>query len=167
LSGLLIAVFLSVVVVVYRASRPYLAELGRIPSQPGEYGSLDRHPENERIHGLLIVRLDAPLFFANANVARSQILKLVAATDPPPKAVLFDISASSTLDITSIDMLRSLVSDLEGYGVETLLAQARGPVRDKLRISGLMEIIGENHIYMSLESGVQDFLNRHPAAKER
>ena len=161
LSGLLIAVFLSVVVVVYRASRPYLGELGRIPSQPGEYSSLERHPENQRIPGLLIVRLDAPLFFANANVARAQILKLVAATDPRPKAVLFDVSASSTLDITSIDMLRTLVSDLEGYGMEILLAQARGPVRDKLRLSGLMDLIGENHIYMSLDSGVQQFLSQN------
>lgn len=159
LSGLLIAVFLSVIVVVYRASRPYLAELGKIPSQPAEYSSLERHPENERVPGLLIVRLDSPLFFANANVARTQILKLVAATDPPPEAVLFDVSASSTLDITSIDMLRSLVSDLEAVGVKVLLAQARGPVRDKLRISGLMDRIGENHIYMSVDSGVQDFLS--------
>ena len=103
---------------------------------------------------------------ANANVARTQILKLVAATVPPPKAVLFDISASSTLDITSIDMLRTLVSDLEGDGVRILLAQARGPVRDKLRISGLMDLIGESHIYMSVDSGVQDFLNHHSPAKE-
>ena len=113
------------------------------------------------------MRLDAPLFFANANVARAQILKLVTATDPPPKAVLFDVSASITLDITSIDMLRTLVSDLEGYGAKILLAQARGPVRDKLRISGLMDLIGESQIYMSLDSGVQQFLSQNEAGKEK
>jgi MFS superfamily sulfate permease-like transporter len=63
-------------------------------------------------------------------------------------------------------MLKSLVSDLDDAHVEVLLAQVRGPVRDKLRISGLMDRIGENHIYMSLDSGVQDFLNRHPAVKD-
>jgi SulP family sulfate permease len=163
LTGLLIAVGLSVVVVVYNASRPSLALLGRVPGQPGNYSDLERHPENERVPGLLILRLDAPLFFANANVARTQILNLVAASDPPPKAVLFDIGASSTLDITSLDMLRRLINDLEESHVEILLAQVRGPVRDKLRISELMDQIGENHIYLSVDSGVQDFLKRHSA----
>ena len=165
LSGLLIAVFLSVIVVVYQASRPYLAELGRIPSRPGEYSDLVHDPENERIPGLLIVRLDAPLFFANANVARTQILKLVAASDPPPKSVLFDIGATSSLDVTSIDMLRSLVSDLDNAGISVRLTQVKAPVRDKLRISGLMDRIGETHISMSVDSGVQDFLTSQ-ASKE-
>ena len=163
LSGLLIAVFLSVILVVYRVSRPYLVELGRIPTQPGEYSDLERHPENERIPGLLIVRLDAPLFFANANVARTQISQLVATSDPPPRAVLFDISSSSTLDISSIDMLKTLLKSLETKRVKVLLTQVRGPVRDKLRVSGLMESIGEDNVYMSVDSGVRAFLNHQPA----
>jgi len=160
LSGLLIAVFLSVVMVVYRASRPHLSELGEIPSHPGDYGGIERHPENRRVPGMLIVRLDAPLFFANANVARTQILKLAATTKPPPKAVLFDMRASNILDITSIDMMWSLINDLEATQVKVLLCSVLGPVRDKLRISGLMDRIGENHIYPSVDKAVQDFLRR-------
>src|SRR5208337_4285779 len=132
-SGLLIAVFLSVIMVVYSVSRPHVSELGEIPSHPGDYSSITRHAENQRVPGMLIVRLDAPLFFANANDARTQILKLVATTDPPPKAVLFDMSASNILDVTSIDMLSSLVNDLEGAEVKLLLCHVLGPVRDKLR----------------------------------
>ena len=160
LSGLLIAVFLSVVMVVYSVSRPHVSELGEIPSHPGDYSSITRNAENQRVPGMLIVRLDAPLFFANANDARTQILKLVSTTDPPPKAVLFDMSTSNILDITSIDMLWSLVNDLEGVHVKVLLCHVLGPVRDKLRISGLMDHIGESHIYPSVGSGVQDFLTR-------
>ncbi|HUO41343.1 MAG TPA: sulfate permease [Methylomirabilota bacterium] len=166
LAGLLIAVFLSVILVVYRVSRPYLVELGGIPSHPGEYSDLERHPENQRIPGLIIVRLDAPLFFANANVARTQILKLVEASDPPPKAVLFDIGSSSTLDISSIDMLRNLLESLETKQVQVSIAQPRGVVRDKLRVSGLMDLIGESHIYLSVDSGVRDFLSKHSTEAE-
>ena len=161
LSGLLVAVFLSVVLVVYRASRPYLAVLGKVPNQRGNYTSLERNPDNEKIPGLLILRLDAPLFFANANVARSHVLAVLAACDPPPKAILFDIGASYTLDITCLDMLSSLVSELREAQIEILLSNVRGPARDKLRLSGLMDRIGEEHIYLSIDSGVQDFLKHH------
>ena len=70
---------LSVVFLLYRASRPYVAALGRLPGYRATYGDLPRHPDAEPIPGLLIVRLDAPLYFFNANVARTQILGLVAA----------------------------------------------------------------------------------------
>jgi len=166
LSGLLFAVFLSIIMVVYKSSRPYLAVLGEVPSQPGNYGDLDRHPEYERIPGLLILRLDAPIFFANANSTRTRVLNLVAASEPPAKAVLLDVGSSNTLDITSLDMLKSLVSDLTDAHVEVLLAQVRGQVRDELGVSGLMDQIGENRIYLSLESGVQDYLEHHPAERD-
>jgi sulfate permease, SulP family len=166
LAGLLVAVFLSVIIVVYRSSRPYLAVLGKVPSLPGNYGNLERHPEYERIPGLLILRLDAPLFFANANLARTQVLNLLAASRPPAKAVILDIGSSNTLDITSLDMLKSLVSDLHDAHLQVFLSQVRGPVRDELRVSGLMDQISENNIYLSVDSAVQDFLNLHPAEKD-
>jgi high affinity sulfate transporter 1 len=159
-SGLLIAVFLSVVVVVYIASRPHLAVLGSVPTQPNEYSDVTHHPEVKPIPGLLILRVDAPLFFANANIARSHVLNVISSSKPPPKAVLFDISSSSTLDITSIDMLKSLVSDLNTAHIDLLFAHVRTPVREKLRLSGLLDKVGENHIYLSIDSAVQDFLTQ-------
>ncbi len=92
LTGLLIAVFLSLLIILYRASRPYVAVLGKVPGQEATYGDVARHPENMQVPGLLIVRLDAPLYFLNANVARGQILGLVTASQPPPRAILFDLA---------------------------------------------------------------------------
>ena len=77
LTGLLIAVFLSLLIILYRASRPYIAVLGKVPGQVATYGDISRHPENAQVPNLLIVRLDAPLYFLNANLARGQILDLV------------------------------------------------------------------------------------------
>ncbi len=80
MTGLMIAVLLSVVMLLYRASRPYIATLGRRPGAPGEYGDISRNKEAELIPGLVILRLDAPLYFFNANVARTQILGLTKET---------------------------------------------------------------------------------------
>ena len=79
LVGMVIAVVLSVTFLLYRASRPYVASVGRLPGHRAGFGDLSRHDDAEPIEGLLIVRLDAPLYYFNANVARSQILELVDA----------------------------------------------------------------------------------------
>jgi MFS superfamily sulfate permease-like transporter len=160
LTGLIIAVFLSLVIILYRASRPHVAVLGKAPGQVAVFGDIARHPENLAVPGLLIVRLDAPLYFLNANVARGQVFNLISSTQPAPKAVLFDLGASADLDIASLDMLRTLVVELDEIGVDVLLAQVRGSVRDRLRQASLMAEIGEDRIYLSVAAAVHDFEQR-------
>jgi sulfate permease, SulP family len=126
------------------------------------YGDVSRHPEDVRVPGLLIVRLDAPLYFLNANVARGQMLDLVAASQPPPRAILFDLGASADLDVASLDMLKNLVVELDERAIEVLLAQVRGSVRDRLRQAGLMAEIGEDRVYLSVAAAVNDFERRNP-----
>ncbi len=163
LTGLIIAVLLSLILLLYRASRPYIATLGQVPGQPGAYGDISRHAKYSQVPSLLLVRVDAPLYFFNANVAREQILSQVAATHP--KAVVLDIGASADLDISTADMLQELATTLQEEKVDLLLAQVRGSVRDRLRKTGTINVIGEDHIYRSLDSAVQDFLSRQSAAE--
>ena len=156
LTGMVIAVLLSVVFLLYRASRPYVAVLGRMPGRAPTFGDLARHPDAEPIAGLVIVRLDAPLYFFNANVARSQILATVAGQAPPPRAVVIDLAASADLDVTTSDMLLELVADLRARDIEVLVAHVKGTVRDRLRKTGLMDEIGEDRVYLSIASAVTD-----------
>jgi SulP family sulfate permease len=157
LQGLAIAVLLSISLLLYHASRPYVAVLGRVPGHPRAYSDIGRHPENEPIPHLLILRLDVPLYFFNAEVARKEIRDLIAAREPRPRAVILDIGASGDIDLTAGDMLRELLNDLHAEHVDLLLAQARGPVRDRLRKGGLMGLIGEDHLYVSVATAVEEF----------
>ena len=162
LTGLLIAVFLSLLIILYRASRPHVAVLGEVPGQAATFGDIARHPENVQVPGLLIVRLDAPLYFLNANVARGQILALIAASQPRPRAILLDLGASADLDVASLDMLMNLVRELDEAAIDVLLAQVRGKVRDRLRKAGVMAEIGENRVYLSVAAAVADFERPNP-----
>jgi sulfate permease, SulP family len=162
LIGLVIAVLLSVLFLLYRASRPYVASLGRVHGYRATYGDLQRHPDAEPIPGLVIVRIDAPLYFFNANVARTQILGLLEARPDPPRGLLIDLAATADLDVTTTDMLFELVDDLETRSIEVLLAQVKSSVRDRLRRTGLLARIGEDRIYLSVGSAVTDFGRRHP-----
>jgi SulP family sulfate permease len=161
MTGLAIAVLLSVVMLLYRASRPYIAILGKRAS--GEYGDMGRHADAQPIPGLVVLRLDAPLYFFNANVARTQILTETA-VDPPPQAILLDLGASADLDIGTSDMLRDLVSDLRRANIDLLFAQVRGSVRRRMSKTGLFDHIGQDHIFLSVDAAVQSFLSRPAVA---
>jgi len=162
LAGMVLAVLLSVMFVLYRASRPYVATLGRMPGYRATYADMARHPEAEPIPALIIVRLDAPLYFFNANVAKAQILELVASRQSAPHGMLIDLAATADLDVTTADMLRELHADLRARDVEVLLAQVKGPVRDRMRRTGLMAEMGEDRVYLSIGSAVTDFGRRWP-----
>ncbi len=162
LAGMVLAVMLSVAFVLYRASRPYVAALGRMPGYRATFADVARHPDAEPVPGLVIVRLDAPLYFFNANVAKAQILELVASRQPAPHGMLIDLAATADLDVTTADMLGDLVTDLRARDVEVLLAQVKGAVRDRLRKTGLMAELGEDRVYLSIGSAVADFGRRWP-----
>jgi len=162
MTGLMLAVFLSVVMLLYRASRPYIAILGQRAN--GEYSDLDRYSDAQPIPGLVMLRLDAPLYFFNANVARTQILAQ-AATDPPPQAILLDLAASADLDIGTTDMSRDLYSDLRAKQIDVLFAQIRGSVRDRMKKTGLLEHLGEEQLYSSVAAAAAAFQARPTPAE--
>ena len=139
LTGLVIAVVLSLIFIVYRASRPYIALLGQAPGKPGEFGDMLRHPEYEQIPGLMMVRLDAPLYFLNAGVAQIMIREL-AATQPQPRAVLIDLGASGDLDVPTMDLLADVAVKLRTRDVTLMLAQVHGAVRDRLERAHVMDV---------------------------
>jgi MFS superfamily sulfate permease-like transporter len=144
--------------------RPYRAILGKSPN--GEFNDLERHADAQPIPVLVILRLDAPLYFFNANVARAQILTQTT-TDPNPHAILLDLAASADLDIGTADMLRDLYSDLCANQIDLHFAQVRGSVRDRMVRTGLLEHVGEDHFYASLATAVATFQARPaPAAVE-
>jgi MFS superfamily sulfate permease-like transporter len=165
LIGMLIAVGLSIAFVLYRASRPHVAALGRVPGHRATFADLSRHPDAHAVPGLLIVRLDAPLYFFNANVAMTQIEGLVEAGEPDVHGVLIDLAATADIDVTTTDMLFGLVRELHGRSIEVLLAQVKGSVRDRMRRTGLMDEVSEDRVYLSVGSAVIDFERRHPGGR--
>jgi high affinity sulfate transporter 1 len=155
LVGMVIAVMLSLAVILFQASRPYMARLGQLPGKPKSYGDLTRHPRAREVPGVLILRPDVPLTFVNSNVAKDQIVAMVREAKPPPEAIVLDLSATADLDIATIDMFGELIAFLRDRGIALRLAQVRGTVRDRMRRSGLMASIGEAQVYLALVAAVE------------
>jgi high affinity sulfate transporter 1 len=155
LEGMVIGLVASLVFVIYRSSRPHLASLGRVPGVPGAYTDLDRHPENVPVPGLLITRLDGPLYYANALTVRDGVKALIAGAQPPPEAVLFDLTVQDELDLTSAGVMRSLLKELAASGIAIYLAEVHAPVLESLRTAGLLEMIGADHVFPTVDIAVR------------
>ncbi len=158
LPGLVIGVVCSLAVLIYRSSRPYCSVLGQVPRVPGAYSDMQEHPENTPIPGLLIFQLGMTLYFANAKLMRDRIRDLVKASQPPPRAVILNMVNNYNLDITSAEMLETLVDELHKKGIEVVMTEVHEPFKIMARKSGLMEKLGEDHIFPSVDAAVQKFL---------
>lgn len=153
LPGLLCAVILSLSSLVYRESRPALSVLGRA-SGSEELVDVAREPGSIGIPGLLVVRPNEQLFFANADPVRAGILSLLDGHEPPVRTVVLDLELSDDVDVPSTDALTELYEELDQRGVTLVLSRVHGPVRERLDRSGLIQRIGEEHIYRRTISAV-------------
>jgi len=155
LEGMLIGLFASLIFVVYRSSRPHVSSLGRIPGAPGAYSDMGRHPENTPVPGVLIVRVDAPLYYANALTVRDQVKAMIAGMAPGPRAVIFDDSAQDELDLTTAHVVKGLLKELHEKGIEVLFAGVHAPMLEGARATGLIESIGEGCVFPTVEAAVR------------
>jgi high affinity sulfate transporter 1 len=157
LEALLIAVIVSLFALVWRASQPRLAVLGRVPNSL-QFSDVRRHPENQTLPGLLIVRPENGLFFANAAGIREVILSEMQSSAEPVKAVLLDLGATTDLDVPSADMLAELHEDFYSRNVRFLLMRMIMPVRQMLELAGVMEKIRPEDVFVGPTEAVLDYL---------
>ncbi|WBM80720.1 STAS domain-containing protein [Cryobacterium breve] len=136
IEGIIVAVALSLGEFVGHAWRPYRAELGRIRGLRG-YHDLSRHPEGERLPGIVIVRFDAPLFFANGGIFDDYVRATVNAAGKDVRTVILAAEPITDIDTTAVDELLELDEFLTKRGATLIFAEMKGPVKDVLRHYGL------------------------------
>ena len=156
LEGIVIAVVISVFQLFQRAWRPYAAVLGKVEGVPG-YHDITRYPNASQLPGLLMVRWEATLFFANANLFRNGIRKLVARTDPAPKWIIVTAESINDIDTTAGDMLVDLDLELNAAGIHLVFAELKSTVKEKIEDYGLLETIDQRHFYPTIEVAVEEF----------
>jgi|KBSMisStaDraftv2_1062788.scaffolds.fasta_scaffold03038_10 high affinity sulfate transporter 1 len=152
LPGLVIGISCSLVLLVYRASRPHISELGKTPGDPHRWSDLERNPDDARVPGIVVMRVEAGLFFANADHVREAVRK-AAATDGT-RAVVLDAETVAFIDVTAADMLTTLTEELAAEGVVLAVAHDVGQVRDTLSETGAANAIGRN-TYATVDEAIE------------
>jgi anti-anti-sigma factor len=147
LPGLFIGIAVSLLLLVYRASRPHVAVLGRAPGTEAQWTDVERHPENEQLPGVVVLRPESGLFFANADWVRSHI----RAHAEHAQAIVLDSESMPYMDVSAVRMLAELTEDLDRRGVRLLVARNLGQVRDVVRRSGEATVL---HLYPTVEAAL-------------
>jgi high affinity sulfate transporter 1 len=154
LPGLIMGVGASLVLIIYRASRPHVSMLGEDASTPGAYVSIERHSDAVAIPETLIVRPDAPMFYANAQGVRDAIDAATQAPNGSVQTVILDLDANDDIDITTANTLNKLTESLERRGVRLVLAHVHLPTLAIARRSGLLDKIGDDHIFPNITAAI-------------
>jgi high affinity sulfate transporter 1 len=152
LDGVIVAVLASVAMLLWRAARPHVAFLGRIPGTD-RFSDVARHPENEPTPGVLAVRVEASLVYFNVEHVLQTILEK-ARSEPGLQRVVYDLSNTPYVDIAGARMLRRLHDELAEKRIELRVVGAHSDVRDRLRFEKLQEWVGPINRHVSLGEAV-------------
>jgi sulfate transporter 4 len=169
--GLVIAVAVSLLIVIYESAYPHTAVLGRLPGT-SLYRNIKQYPLAERYEGLVIVRIDAPLYFANAQNVRDKIRKYkrVAADDlalrnaGEVRYIILDLSPVSHIDTTGLHVLEDMYLTQEKLGVQLCLCNPGISVMERLLKSGMVDLVGRDHFFSDVINAVQWCLNEMDCA---
>ena len=154
LPGLGIAIATSLLAIVYRSASPRMDVLGKIDDEKAAWGRLRHHPDRRPVAGVVVVRLDAPLFWANASAFEERLLAEVDEW-PDTRALVLDLEATTQLDTTSADVLTHLATQLEDRNVSLYLARVLHGVELVLERSGFGELVGPDRFWHSISQCVR------------
>ena len=159
LYGVLLAVALSLGDLLRRVARGHDAVLGFVPGIAGMH-DIDDYPEAEQVPGLVVFRYDSPLFFANAEDFRNRAMLAVEEAPEPVRWFVVNAEANVEVDLTSLDALDRLRSDLEAHGIVLGLARVKQDLHVQLEASGVLERVGHDMVFPTLPTAVAAFRDR-------
>lgn len=151
--GIEIGVVLSLALVIFRTTRPHVAVLGNVPDTHF-YRNVERFDNLIINDEILIIRFDAQLYFANAEYFKEKIETLVAEKGSHLKLIILNSESINNLDSSAVHALAELVKELNANGIEIAFTGVKGPVRDAMAKGGIIEVLKNDHFFMSVQEAV-------------
>ena len=151
--GIMIGVGLSLIILIFRTSRPYVAELGKVP-ESDFYRNRERFNEVILDDEVLVFRFDAQLFYANASYFIETLELMVEEKGPRLKLIVLDAESINRVDSTGVEMLKERIRFYHKKNILFYFAGVKGPVRDHLFRGKILDIITLDHFYMRVNGAV-------------
>ena len=151
--GIMIGVGLSLIILIFRTSRPYVAELGKVPDSDF-YRNRERFNEVILDDDVLVFRFDAQLFYANASYFIETLELMVEEKGSRLKLIVLDAESINRVDSTGVEMLKERIRFYHKKNILFYFAGVKGPVRDHLFRGKILDIITLDHFYMRVNGAV-------------
>lgn len=166
LRGVLIGAILSLILLLRRASQPHVALLGRIPGSQ-RFTDCERHPDNERVPGVIICRPESSVLYFNVDHICDMILARTHAEAVPPQLVVLDLSNAAYVDLQGAHSLAHLARELQASGIRLQTVEAHAAVRDRFRHEGVDATLGGLNRFATVSDVVQAFQAQTHTVAER
>lgn len=157
LTGVLVAIGLSMLLTLGRVARPHDAILG---AGVGLDGWIDVDDGAQPLGGLLVYRFDGPLFFANGEYYLNRVRAALDANPGPETTVVLDMEGIGSVDTTAVDHLADLVDELEARGMIVGIARANHEVLGFLTNAGLIARLGPERVFPTINAAVHEHRRR-------
>ncbi|MFN8623585.1 MAG: SulP family inorganic anion transporter [Chloroflexota bacterium] len=164
LQGVIVAFLLSILDLLWRASRPASAVL--VPTPDGRAYEVPAAPTTATEPGVVVFRFSAPLFFANASRFRADVAALTAGVTPPVRAFVLDASGIDDIDTTGAEALRDAIERLRAGGAAVAVARCQPEVSGLLATYGLLELLGQDRVFDTDRDAVAALTAAAPAPTE-
>eukprot|EP01018_Ginkgo_biloba_P022095 Gb_22837 [translate_table: standard] len=159
--GLMIAVAISMIRLILHVTRPQTAVLGNIPNTTA-YRNTEQYPDAARVPGILILRIDSPIYFANSSYLRERILRwiddeedrLAKLNEDILQYVILDMTPVTSIDTSGINMLEEMKRTIERRGLQLALGNPGTEVMEKLQKAKFIEFLGSNWLFLTVGEAV-------------
>jgi sulfate permease, SulP family len=150
--GIMFGAAVSILLHLWRTSKPHIAVVGRV-GDTEHFRNVLRHHVKTCPH-VLAVRIDASLYFVNTKYLEDYLIKAVS-DRPAVKHLLLVCSAVNSIDGSALETLKSLIADLKTRGIEFYMCEVKGPVMDGLLKVGFVEELGQDHIFLTTDQAMR------------
>jgi len=151
--GMVVGVVFSLLIFIWRSAHPHAAELGYLEKE-GIFRNIKRFPEARTYPEILILRVDASLYFANMGFLED-LLRKTMEDKKTLRWVIMDLSGVNDMDGVAIDTLEEIMETYRYRGIEFLFAAMKGPVRDLVAKAGWEEKYGERIRFNTLQAAIK------------
>lgn len=161
--GILFGVLLSLLLLVYRSSSPHYAILARVNQSP-YYRNVKRFANEVTIDpAILLFRFDGQLYFGNKEYFKTSLMAAIEGRGASLKHLILNVEPINYIDSSAAFMLRQFFEDLKSKNITVSIAGPIGPIRDILRRSGIVSLLGEDSFFENTHSAYQVASGEHGA----
>ena len=154
--GILVGVILSLLMIIFQTTRPHIAILGKMPGTK-LYKNVERFKEAVVREDVLVLRLDARLYFANVSFFKDTVEDAMIEKGHELRLFVLDAASINSLDSSAIHALEEILGDCRKRGLKFVITGVKGPVRDAIYRSGFIDKLGTEAFYLTVNEAVESY----------